>query len=80
MTLTQDEKSVVIYSGYSKKALKKDVDKGTIHEDLFILSRGIADAAAAWRSCWLWAFELSQISLKIFKLTADLVANKSRHM
>ena len=80
MTLTQDEKSVVIYSGYSKKALKKDVDKGTIHEDLFILSRGIADITAAWRLCWLCAFELSQVSLKIFKLTADLVANKYRFM
>ena len=39
MTLTQDEKSVIVYSGYSKKALKKDVDKGTIHEDLFTLSK-----------------------------------------
>ena len=42
MTLTQDEKSVIVYSGYSKKALKKDVDKGTIHEDLFTLSKSAA--------------------------------------
>ncbi|NXD74189.1 KLDC4 protein, partial [Eolophus roseicapillus] len=31
------EGSIIIYGGYSKQRIKKDVDKGTLHTDMFLL-------------------------------------------
>ncbi|KAM5138519.1 kelch domain-containing protein 4 [Mantella aurantiaca] len=47
MTTTQDG-SVVIYGGYSKQRVKKDVDKGTVHTDMFSLKMEGADK-------WTWS-------------------------
>ena len=33
----QDQTKLVIYGGYSKERVKKDVDKGKVHIDMFIL-------------------------------------------
>lgn len=46
MTTAQDG-SVVLYGGYSKQRMKKDVDKGTVHTDLFLLKMEGADK-------WTW--------------------------
>lgn len=46
VTTTQDG-SLVIYGGYSKQRIKKDVDKGTVHTDLFLLKTEGADK-------WTW--------------------------
>ncbi|KAM4722605.1 kelch domain-containing protein 4 [Rhinophrynus dorsalis] len=46
MTPTQDG-NVVIYGGYSKQRVKKDVDKGTVHTDMFLLKQEAADK-------WVW--------------------------
>lgn len=37
MTSTPDGTGVIIYGGYSKVRVKKDVEKGTIHSDMFLL-------------------------------------------
>lgn len=37
MGVFQDIPKILIYGGYSKERIKKDVDKGTIHTDMFIL-------------------------------------------
>ncbi|KPP73644.1 kelch domain-containing protein 4-like, partial [Scleropages formosus] len=37
MTLAGDGNGIIIYGGYSKVKAKKDVDKGTIHSDMFLL-------------------------------------------
>ncbi|KAG8437434.1 hypothetical protein GDO86_008220 [Hymenochirus boettgeri] len=34
---TNQDGNVVIYGGYSKQRVKKDVDKGTLHRDMFLL-------------------------------------------
>ncbi|PKU35798.1 kelch domain-containing protein 4 [Limosa lapponica baueri] len=34
---TTPEGSIIIYGGYSKQRIKKDVDKGTLHTDMFLL-------------------------------------------
>ncbi|PIO38434.1 hypothetical protein AB205_0109870, partial [Aquarana catesbeiana] len=49
VTTTQDG-SLVIYGGYSKQRIKKDVDKGTVHTDLFLLK---TEGAACCRKCRL---------------------------
>uniref|UniRef100_A0A8C5WCI5 Kelch domain containing 4 n=1 Tax=Leptobrachium leishanense TaxID=445787 RepID=A0A8C5WCI5_9ANUR len=37
------EGNLVIYGGYSKQRIKKDVDKGTVHTDMFLLKQEKAD-------------------------------------
>ncbi|XP_071172959.1 kelch domain-containing protein 4-like [Mytilus edulis] len=37
MGVFQDIPKAVVYGGYSKERIKKDVDKGTIHTDMFVL-------------------------------------------
>ncbi|XP_060741600.1 kelch domain-containing protein 4 isoform X2 [Tachysurus vachellii] len=39
MTATPDSGGVIIYGGYSKSRAKKDVDKGTIHSDMFLMKK-----------------------------------------
>ncbi|KAK1887768.1 Kelch domain containing protein 4 [Dissostichus eleginoides] len=39
MTSTPDAMGVIVYGGYSKVRVKKDVEKGTIHSDMFLLKR-----------------------------------------
>ena len=34
---TQDQAKLVIYGGYSKERVKKDIDRGKVHTDMFIL-------------------------------------------
>ncbi|XP_075045418.1 kelch domain-containing protein 4 isoform X2 [Mixophyes fleayi] len=46
MITTQDG-SVIVYGGYSKQRVKKDVDKGTVHTDMFLLKMEGADK-------WVW--------------------------
>ncbi|CAH2324124.1 kelch domain-containing 4 isoform X1 [Pelobates cultripes] len=41
------EGSVAVYGGYSKQRIKKDVDKGTVHTDMFLLKQEKADK-------WMW--------------------------
>ncbi|XP_072291153.1 kelch domain-containing protein 4 isoform X2 [Eucyclogobius newberryi] len=50
MTSTPDGSGVIIYGGYSKVRVKKDVEKGTIHSDMFILKRDGKEAQEKW--CW----------------------------
>ncbi|XP_076878403.1 kelch domain-containing protein 4-like isoform X5 [Brachyhypopomus gauderio] len=51
MTPTPDGSGVVVYGGYSKSRAKKDVDKGTIHSDMFLLKRDGKDEQVKW--CWV---------------------------
>ncbi|KAA8590548.1 hypothetical protein FQN60_014482, partial [Etheostoma spectabile] len=39
---------VIIYGGYSKVRVKKDVEKGTIHSDMFLLKREGKDGQEKW--------------------------------
>ncbi|KAL6480726.1 hypothetical protein MHYP_G00117590 [Metynnis hypsauchen] len=48
MTPTLDGTGVIIYGGYSKSRAKKDVDKGTIHSDMFLLKREGKDEQEKW--------------------------------
>ncbi|XP_066505188.1 kelch domain-containing protein 4 isoform X2 [Hoplias malabaricus] len=48
MTPTLDGTGVIIYGGYSKSRAKKDVDKGTIHSDMFLLKREVKDEQEKW--------------------------------
>lgn len=32
------ENKIIVYGGYSKERIKKDVDKGHVHTDMFLLS------------------------------------------
>ncbi|TMS02001.1 Kelch domain-containing protein 4 [Larimichthys crocea] len=48
MTSTPDGTGVIIYGGYSKVRVKKDVEKGTIHSDMFLLKREGKDAQEKW--------------------------------
>ncbi|KAG9272044.1 kelch domain-containing protein 4 [Astyanax mexicanus] len=48
MTPTQDGSGVIIYGGYSKSRAKKDVDKGIIHSDMFLLKREGKDEREKW--------------------------------
>ncbi|KAH0619677.1 hypothetical protein JD844_000570 [Phrynosoma platyrhinos] len=40
---TTPEGNIVIYGGYSKQRIKKDVDKGTLHTDMFLLKAESVD-------------------------------------
>ncbi|XP_013867670.1 kelch domain-containing protein 4 isoform X2 [Austrofundulus limnaeus] len=48
MTATPDGAGVIIYGGYSKVRVKKDVEKGTIHSDMFLLKRDGKDGQEKW--------------------------------
>lgn len=48
MTPTPDGNGVIIYGGYSKSRAKKDVDKGTIHSDMFLLRREGTEEHDKW--------------------------------
>ncbi|XP_056137998.1 kelch domain-containing protein 4 [Lampris incognitus] len=48
MTSTPDGSSVIIYGGYSKAKAKKDVEKGTIHADMFLLKREGKEDQEKW--------------------------------
>ncbi|XP_046889743.1 kelch domain-containing protein 4 [Hypomesus transpacificus] len=48
MTSTPDGSGVIIYGGYSKVRAKKDVDKGTIHSDMFLLKREGKEDQEKW--------------------------------
>ena len=34
----QDQRHILVYGGYSKERLKKDVDNGKVHADMFMLT------------------------------------------
>nr|XP_056718193.1 kelch domain-containing protein 4 [Euleptes europaea] len=42
---TTPEGNVLVYGGYSKQRIKKDVDKGTLHTDMFLLK---AEGSEKW--------------------------------
>uniref|UniRef100_A0A493T611 Kelch domain containing 4 n=1 Tax=Anas platyrhynchos platyrhynchos TaxID=8840 RepID=A0A493T611_ANAPP len=46
------EGSVIIYGGYSKQRIKKDVDKGTLHTDMFLLK---AEGSGKEEEKWAWS-------------------------
>lgn len=48
MTSTPDGMGVIVYGGYSKLRVKKDVEKGTIHSDMFLLKRDGKDGQEKW--------------------------------
>ncbi|RXN13535.1 kelch domain-containing 4 [Labeo rohita] len=48
MTTSPDGNGVIIYGGYSKSRAKKDVDKGTIHSDMFLLRREGKEEQEKW--------------------------------
>ncbi|XP_049578194.1 kelch domain-containing protein 4 isoform X1 [Syngnathus scovelli] len=48
MTSTPDGSGVIIYGGYSKLKLKKDIEKGTIHSDMFLLKQEGKDGQEKW--------------------------------
>ncbi|CAF89948.1 unnamed protein product, partial [Tetraodon nigroviridis] len=48
MTPTPDGTGVIIYGGYSKVRVKKDVEKGTIHSDMFLLKREGKEGQDKW--------------------------------
>ncbi|XP_062856379.1 kelch domain-containing protein 4 [Trichomycterus rosablanca] len=50
MTATPDGTGVIIYGGYFKSRARKDVDKGTIHSDMFLLKRDDKEDEERW--CW----------------------------
>uniref|UniRef100_A0A803WDJ8 Kelch domain containing 4 n=1 Tax=Ficedula albicollis TaxID=59894 RepID=A0A803WDJ8_FICAL len=46
------EGNIIIYGGYSKQRIKKDVDKGTLHTDMFLLK---AEGAGKEEDRWSWS-------------------------
>ncbi|NXH22130.1 KLDC4 protein, partial [Bucco capensis] len=46
------EGNIIIYGGYSKQRVKKDVDKGTLHTDMFLLK---AEGAGKEEDKWSWS-------------------------
>ncbi|KAM9854661.1 kelch domain-containing protein 4 [Aulostomus maculatus] len=48
MTSVPDGSGLIIYGGYSKVRVKKDVEKGTIHSDMFLLRREGKDGQEKW--------------------------------
>ncbi|XP_053740902.1 kelch domain-containing protein 4 isoform X1 [Synchiropus splendidus] len=44
---------VIVYGGYSKTRVKKDVEKGSIHSDMFLLKRDGKEAQEKWSWCRL---------------------------
>ena len=49
---TTPEGSIVIYGGYSKQRVKKDVDKGTLHTDMFLLK---TEGSGKEEDKWVWS-------------------------
>ncbi|XP_035678169.1 kelch domain-containing protein 4-like [Branchiostoma floridae] len=47
--------SVIVYGGYSKTKVKRDVDKGTVHSDMFVLSPEKGSTAEGAPQKWKWA-------------------------
>ncbi|XP_060644473.2 kelch domain-containing protein 4 isoform X1 [Anolis sagrei] len=45
---TSPEGNIVVYGGYSKQRIKKDVDKGTLHSDMFLLKVESSPEKWAW--------------------------------
>ncbi|XP_062817561.1 kelch domain-containing protein 4 isoform X1 [Anolis carolinensis] len=45
---TSPEGNVVVYGGYSKQRIKKDVDKGTLHSDMFLLKAESSPEKWSW--------------------------------
>ena len=37
MAVTQDQSHIVVYGGYSKERVKRDVDRGQVHTDMFMV-------------------------------------------
>ena len=55
MVAMQDQRGMLIYGGYSKQRVKKDVDQGTIHTDMFQLladSKIHLEAKMKWQPFW----------------------------
>nr|XP_057931491.1 kelch domain-containing protein 4 [Doryrhamphus excisus] len=48
MTSMPDGSGVIIYGGYSKVRQKKDIEKGTIHSDMFLLKQEGKDGQEKW--------------------------------
>ncbi|NXS30272.1 KLDC4 protein, partial [Pomatostomus ruficeps] len=46
------EGNIIIYGGYSKQRIKKDVDKGTLHTDMFLLR---AEGTGKEEERWTWS-------------------------
>ncbi|XP_066413340.1 kelch domain-containing protein 4 isoform X3 [Molothrus aeneus] len=46
------EGNIIIYGGYSKQRVKKDVDKGTLHTDMFLLK---AEGTGKEEDRWSWS-------------------------
>uniref|UniRef100_A0A8C0UCK8 Kelch domain containing 4 n=1 Tax=Cyanistes caeruleus TaxID=156563 RepID=A0A8C0UCK8_CYACU len=46
------EGNIIIYGGYSKQRIKKDVDKGILHTDMFLLK---AEGAGKEEDRWSWS-------------------------
>ncbi|NXS89184.1 KLDC4 protein, partial [Erpornis zantholeuca] len=46
------EGNIIIYGGYSKQRIKKDVDKGTLHTDMFLLK---AEGTGKEEDRWTWS-------------------------
>jgi len=38
VAVTQDNSRLIVYGGYSKERVKRDVDRGQIHTDMFALT------------------------------------------
>ena len=38
MAVTESGQQIIIYGGYSKQKVKREVDKGKMHTDMFILA------------------------------------------
>ncbi|XP_061679168.1 kelch domain-containing protein 4 isoform X1 [Syngnathoides biaculeatus] len=51
MTPTPDGSGIIIYGGYSKLRLKKDIEKGTIHSDMFLLKQ----EGKSGQEKWTWS-------------------------
>ncbi|XP_063235245.1 kelch domain-containing protein 4 [Bacillus rossius redtenbacheri] len=49
--IARNDGSVLVYGGYSKERIKKDVDKGSVHSDMFILQPDKNDATC---TKWKW--------------------------
>jgi len=38
MAVTHDQSRLIVYGGYSKERIKRDVDRGQVHSDMFALT------------------------------------------
>lgn len=60
VVLPVGENKILVYSGYSKQRVKKDVDKGQAHTDMFVLSQDKHDKSGLkWKS-----FMIKQTGIK----------------